>query len=138
MTAHVALYGRLGEEPKEIATSSGAPMAAASLAVAIEEHGVEDPPPLWVGVLAFGRLAEELLRHHKGDLLSVAGRLRRKRWTDREGREREQLELLADALVSARTVRPAGGRRYRPAGLERRAPAPRPRVEPELDDAIPF
>ena len=111
MSAQLAAHGRLGEDPKEITTSSGKAMAVCSLAVAIEEHGAGDPPPLWIGILAFGRTAEELLRHRRGDLLSVAGRLQRKRWTDRDGRERERLEVVADSLVSARTVRPAGGRK---------------------------
>ena len=43
--------------------------------------------------------------------MSVSGRLQFSRWTDRDGDEREQWAIVADALVSARTVRPRGGRR---------------------------
>ncbi len=111
MTAQLAVHGRLGDAPKAITTSSGRAMATASLAVSIEEHGNADPPPLWLNVIAFARLAEELLRHHKGDLLSVAGKLQRKRWVGQDGQERERWEVVADVIISARTVRPGGGRK---------------------------
>ena len=60
---------------------------------------------------AFGRVASDLAQHAKGDPVSVSGRLQWSRWTDRDGDEREQWQIIADALVSARTVRPRGGRR---------------------------
>ncbi|HEX2796054.1 MAG TPA: single-stranded DNA-binding protein [Immundisolibacter sp.] len=64
-----------------------------------------------LGIVAFGKLADLLLRHAKGDLLSASGRMQVRRWTDTDGTGREQLQLVADALVSARTVRPGGGRK---------------------------
>ncbi len=141
MTAQLAAHGRLGEDPKEIATSSGKAMAVCSLAVAIEEHGAGDPPPLWIGILAFGRTAEDLLRHRRGDLLSVAGRLQRKRWIGQDGQERERLEVICDALVSARTVRPAGGRKReggRSSPVEARHAVRAQAPVAELEDTIPF
>jgi single-strand DNA-binding protein len=62
----------------------------------------------WVGVVAFGRCAEDLLRHDKGELVSVSGRVQVNRWAGSDGEEREQLQVVADSIVSARTVRPAG------------------------------
>src|SRR5690348_10885159 len=101
-------YGRLAADPKPISTKTGKPMTVATMAVDIGDDG---DAPLWVGVVAFGRVAEDLERHGKGDLLSVSGRVQRKNWTDREGNTRESLQVIADALVSARTVRPSGGRK---------------------------
>lgn len=63
------------------------------------------------GIVAFGKLADLRLRHTKGDLVSASGRVQVRRWTDTDGTGREQLQLVADALVSARTVRPGGGRK---------------------------
>jgi single-strand DNA-binding protein len=108
MSASIAAYGRLGADPREIATRSGKPMSVATLAL---DAGDDDGPPLWLGIVAFGRLAEQLQRHAKGDPLSVSGRVQVRRWTDTSGAEHEQLQVIADAIVSARTVRLGGPRR---------------------------
>lgn len=107
----IAAYGRLGADPKSIQTKSGKAMAVGSLAVAITDRN-EDSEPLWLGLVAFGRRADDLMRHKKGDLLSASGTIQRNSWTDRQtGEVCEQLQVIADSLVSARTVRPGGGKR---------------------------
>lgn len=108
MSVQASAYGRLGGDPRQIPTKSGKDMAVANLAV---DAGDEDGPPLWIGLVCFGRLAEQLLRHAKGEPLSASGRLQVRRWVDTDGTGREQLQLVADALVSARAVRPGGGRK---------------------------
>src|SRR5690606_2826280 len=100
-------YGRLGGDPKSIETRTGTAMAVANLAVELPDRQNESHT-VWLGVVAFGRVAETLTRHSKGDLLSVVGRVQLNPYTDREGTEREQLQIIADAIVSARTVRPGG------------------------------
>lgn len=45
----IAAYGKLGGDPKSIETNSRKAMAVASLAVNLEERGVEDPEPEWIG-----------------------------------------------------------------------------------------
>ena len=70
MTAQIAAYGRLGRDPRQHETKSGKPMASASLAVTVEarERGADDAEgTLWLTVLAFGRVADELARHSAGD-----------------------------------------------------------------------
>lgn len=109
MTAQIAAHGRIGKDPKQIATKTGTTMAAASIAVDVSQR--EEQETLWLNVVAFGHVAESLLRHSQGDLISVAGRLQQNRWQTPEGEERVQLQVVADSLVSARSVRPAGGRR---------------------------
>ncbi len=111
MSASVAAYGRLGGDPRALDTKSGKPMTVATLAVDV---GEADAPPLWLGVVAFRKLADELRRHRKGDTLSASGRLQVRHWTDADGAQREQWQVIADAIVSARTVRP-GARQHRPA-----------------------
>ncbi len=110
MTAHIAAYGRLGSDPVQRQSQSGNPWATASIAVPL---GQNDDGALvqWFSVVAFGRVAETLARHTKGDLLSVSGKLQLNRWTDREGNDREQLQVIADTVMSAKAVRPTGGRR---------------------------
>lgn len=109
MTAQIAAHGRLGQAPRSIETRTGNAMAVASLACDISEDA--DGGPLWLGLVCFGQTAETLLRHSKGDLVSVSGRLQRRTWTDSEGATREQLQCVAETIISARSVRPGGGRK---------------------------
>lgn len=102
-------YGRLAST-KQVETRTGTTMAVAQLAVEVPDRS-GDGHTLWLGIVCFGRTAEALLRHSKGDLLSVVGRVQFNAYTDREGTEREQLQIIADAIVSARTVRPGGKRK---------------------------
>lgn len=141
MTAQISIYGRLGGDPRSIDTTSGKPMTVASVAVDVGERNVEDPAPEWFGIVAFGRHAEALAKHAKGECVAVSGRIQRNRFTDRNGNERVQLQVVADNLVSARTVRPGGGgRKAKPAESE---PAPEAEAAPanggeDFDDDIPF
>lgn len=109
MSAQIAAYGRLGADPMQRQSQSGKAWATASLAVTLAEDG--DSQAQWFGVVAFGRTAETLCRHAKGDLISVSGRLQLNRFRDRDGNDREQLQLIADTVISARTVRQRGGKR---------------------------
>ena len=56
-----------------------------------------DGDPTWLNVIVFGRQAEMLVESNagKGTRLLVAGRLENRPWTDREGNERQSLELTA-------------------------------------------
>lgn len=103
-------YGRLGGDPKSIETRTGTAMAVGQIAVEVPDRQ-GDGSTLWVGIVTFGKTADALLRHSKGDMLSVVGRVQRNAYTDRNGTEREQLQIIADAIVSARTVRPGGRRK---------------------------
>jgi len=122
----VAMYGRLGGDPRTIDTTSGKAMTVASMAVDIGERDTEDPEPEWLGVVAFGKHAETLAKHGKGECISVSGRVQRNRYRDRNGEERVQLQVIADAIVSARTARPGGGKKKAAA-----------KAEPDFDDEIP-
>jgi len=103
-----AIHGRLGKDAKAIPTKTGTPMAAASVAVDVSTNDRE--ATVWVRVTVFGRLAEQLQRHIKGETIAAAGRLELSKWTGEDGTEREQWNLIADSLLSARTVRPCGGK----------------------------
>ena len=143
MSAQIAAYGRLVADPRSIETRSGKAMTAARLAVTVEaridgEGGAEET--LWLSVLAFGCVAEDLARSAKGDPVSVSGRLTLNRYQSRDGEDRETWQVLADAVVSARSVRPRGGRRKGEGnGGERAdhrgATAP---ASADFDDDIPF
>ena len=114
MSAQIAAYGRLVADPRPIETRTGKPMTAARLAVNVEARingESEAEETLWLSVLAFGRVAEDLARSAKGEPVSVSGRVRLERHVAGDGEERETRQVLADAVVSSRSVRPRGGRR---------------------------
>lgn len=110
MSAQISIYGRLGNAPTERTSQAGNIWATASLAADLGD-GRTEVPAQWFGVVAFGRQAEDLLRHDKGDLLAVSGRLQARVWTDDEGHQRTRLQVITDTIISARTVRPGGKRR---------------------------
>lgn len=110
MSMQAAAHGRLGQDPREIQTSSGTVMAVASLAVTLtDRHGEEHTE--WLGIVAFGKVAEGLLRHKKGELVSVAGRCQRDDYKGQDGEQRRALQIVCDSVIGSRTVRPGGGRR---------------------------
>ena len=77
--------------------------------VALPCHGVENgEATFWLGVVAFGKQAEALAPHRKGDIVSVSGNMQINQWTAQGGPTASGYQVLADSVVSARTVKPAG------------------------------
>lgn len=112
MSAQIVAYGRIGRDPRDIPTRTGTAMAAVSLAVEVPcRNEGDDGATLWLDVLGFGSVATEPMRHAKGDSVSVSGRLALNRYQANDGSERESWQCIADSVISARTVRPKGGRR---------------------------
>ncbi|HAX5210548.1 TPA: single-stranded DNA-binding protein, partial [Escherichia coli] len=93
MTAQIAAYGRLVADPQLKTTSKGTQMAMATM---------------WLSVLAFGRQADALAKHHKGELVSVAGNMQVSQWTGQNGETLQGWQVIADSVISARTARPTG------------------------------
>ena len=159
MSGHAAVsaYGRLTGDPRAIETRTGNLMTVGRLAVSLpcRENGEDGEATAFFGLVAFGELAESLARHLKGDTVGAFGRVKINRYTNRDGEAREELSIMADSLVSARTVRPGGGRKKqstaaprtpdpllfaepdRPEQPEPEQPEPVP-AGPITDDDIPF
>ncbi len=88
-------------------------------------------------MLAFGKQAELLAGHHKGDMVSASGQLQLNRWKTQDGTQRETHQLIADTLISAKTVRP--GRKTSTANhLPPTASAKYPGDVPPFDDDLAF
>ena len=109
MTAQIAAYGRLVDDPQVKQTSKGTPMTLARMAVPLPCSQADDgTATTWLSVLAFGRQAEALERHRKGELLSVAGNMQISQWTGQNGETRQGWQVIADSVISARTARLGG------------------------------
>ncbi len=108
-------YGRLAFDPAERTTKTGKPMGTARLAVDATAANATDHETLWIDLLAFGTQAETLLKLAKGDMASAMGRLTKGAYTAKDGTQREQFTLIADAIVSAKSVRPGARPKREPA-----------------------
>ena len=105
-----SIYGRVGADPIERTTRNGKAMVTASLAVSAGRPDADEETQ-WFNLIAFGRAAKDLARHAKGDLIGCMGPLTKNHYTAHNGQERESWSLSIEAIVSARTVRPGGGRK---------------------------
>ncbi|HAX5210535.1 TPA: single-stranded DNA-binding protein [Escherichia coli] len=109
MTAQISAYGRLVDDPQVKTTSKGTAMAMARMAVSLPCTRAHDgQATLWLSVLAFGRQADALAKHHKGELVSVAGNMQVSQWTGQNGETLQGWQVIADSVISARTARPGG------------------------------
>jgi len=94
----VILVGRLGADPEIRYTLEGKPVATMRIATneVINRGGNKETLTEWHRVVAFGRLAEicgEFLR--VGTQVYLEGRLRTRKFEDKEGRERYITEIVA-------------------------------------------
>ncbi len=119
MSFQAAIHGRLGGDPREITTKTVTPMAVATVAVTLETRG-EEQETEWLGLVAFGKLAERLLRHRKGDMLSTAGKVQLNTWTTDGGqrmhpaRRAYELGHMGNRIeTNAERVRPTDGTTHR-------------------------
>ncbi|EJC5083026.1 single-stranded DNA-binding protein [Escherichia coli] len=112
MTAQIAAYGRLVDDPQVKQTSKGTPMTLARMAVSLPCSQAQDgQATLWLSVLAFGKQADQLAGHEKGNVISVSGTMQISQWTGQNGDTRQGYQVIADSVISAKTVRPGGSRR---------------------------
>ncbi len=82
MTAQISAYGRLVADPETRTTGKGTSMAMARLAVSLPCNAAADgQATFWLGVIAFGKQADALAKHQKGDLVSVVGNMQINQWT---------------------------------------------------------
>ncbi|HHH1244876.1 TPA: single-stranded DNA-binding protein [Yersinia enterocolitica] len=109
MVAQISAYGQLVADVQSRTTSNGGNMAFARMAVSLPCQKAENGEmTFWLGVTAFGKQAELLARHKKGDLLSVSGAMQVSQWTGKDGNTYNGYQVVVDAVISARTVKPSG------------------------------
>ncbi|MEX0735541.1 MAG: single-stranded DNA-binding protein [Steroidobacteraceae bacterium] len=116
----VILIGHLGQDPQSRAMPSGKAVVNLRLATSDQwrdkQTGENKEATEWHNVVMFDRLAEiaaEYLR--KGSHVYVEGRIRTRKWQDREGQDRYTTEIVANEMQML------GGR-----GSSDRAAAPAP------------
>jgi single-strand DNA-binding protein len=161
----VILIGNLGRDPEVRYTPSGAAVCNLRLATTrnwkSRDSGERQEETEWHSVVLYDRQAEvagEYLK--KGRPVYIEGRLKTRKWQDKDGNDRYTTEIVADSmqLLGGREGAGGGGggddgysresEGGAPSSSSRPAPAPRapaPRPAPkssagidEMDDDIPF
>ena len=150
----VILIGHLGADPETRAMPSGMTVANMRLATTEswkdKQSGEQQERTEWHNVALFGRLGEiaaEYLR--KGSQVYIEGRLRTRKWQDKEGRDRYTTEIVANEMQMLGGRGGAGGGASAAGGGGSSEPAPRPEhaeaaaggagaSRDDFDDDIPF
>ncbi|AUV42566.1 single-stranded DNA-binding protein [Citrobacter freundii complex sp. CFNIH9] len=150
MTAQISAYGRLVADVQSKTTSTGNQMAFTRMAVTLPCQKAENgEATFWLAITAFGKQAEALAKHQKGDMVSVAGNMQMSQWTGSDGGTQTGYQVIADSVISARTARPGGkkGQQGQATDALRRAQEQqRPPAQgyddydqtPPYDDQVPF
>ena len=157
----VILIGNLGKDPEVRYAPSGSAICNIALATSRswkdKTTGERQEETEWHRVVFFDRMAEvagEYLK--KGKSVYIEGRLKTRKWTDKEGAEKYTTEIMADKMemLGSREAGAGGGGSSddmgsaqaaspRSAPPARSAPAPKPAAKTstgfdDMDDDIPF
>ncbi len=99
----VILVGNLGKDPETRYMPSGSAVTNLTLATSEswkdKQSGEQQERTEWHKIAMFGRLAEiaaEYLR--KGSQVYIEGKLRTRKWQDKEGKDRYTTEIVADEM----------------------------------------
>jgi len=150
----VILVGNLGRDPETRYMPDGAAITNASVATSFQWNdkasGEKKEETEWHRVVFRGKLAEiagEYLK--KGSQVYVEGRLRTRKWQDKEGHDKYTTEIVADRMQMLGARSGAGEPRGEPRGdaapMESKAAEPKsPAAKKpagkfdDLEDDIPF
>lgn len=144
----VIILGNLGRDPEVRFSADGAAVCNIAIATSSswkdKNSGEKREETEWHKVVFYGRLAEiagEYLK--KGKPVYVEGRLKTRKWQNKEGVDQYTTEVIADSMQLL------GGREegsQAPAPQQRQAPAAQPQAQRQPaanladmdDDSIPF
>ncbi len=145
----VILIGNLGKDPETRYLPSGDAVANFSIATTEkfkDKSGAMQEHTEWHRISFFGRQAEiagEYLK--KGSPVYVEGRIRTRKWQDKEGQDRYSTEIVGDRMQLLGSRGGAESMAREPAtagagasGEKRAAPAKKGGGFDEMDDDIPF
>ena len=140
----VIVVGNLGKDPETRFMPDGKAVCNFSVATTDtwkdKATGEKKEATEWHRVSAFGRLAEicgEYLK--KGSQVYVEGKLRTRKWQDKEGQDRYTTEIIADAMQMLGSRSGMGGSEAREPATGESRPAKKPAGQfQDMDDDIPF
>ena len=142
----VHLIGRLGRDPEVKYLASGDAVCNFSMATSEswkdKKTGEKKEATEWHNISMYGRLAEiagEYLQ--KGSLIYVEGKLKTRKWQDRDGNDRYTTEVNCNEMRMLGSKSDTGGGRDSDNGGEQRRKATQQKKQSDFDDDdsdIPF
>lgn len=102
MLNKVMLIGRVGRDPEVRYMPNGEPVAQLSVATSEKwknQHGEAQERTEWHNIVAYGKLAEIIGKWlKKGAPVYFEGKIRSRKYSDRQGVERTAYEIIADEM----------------------------------------
>src|SRR5450631_3575038 len=143
----VILVGNLGKDPESRFLPDGGAVCNFSVATTDkwkDKSGEQQERTEWHRISTFAKLAEicgEYLK--KGSQVYIEGKLRTRKWQDKEGQDRYTTEIIADAMQMLGSRSGMGGGEPRetrePSAAGESKPAKKPAGQfQDMDDDIPF
>ena len=126
----VILLGHLGRDPELRMSKNGKAFCTFSMATSENRKvgGEWQSDTTWHYVTVFGDAAERVAGNsQKGDLMLVQGRISRRKYQDKDGNEKESVEIMANRC---NPIVPKGERRP--------AAKPTPQAPMDFEDDLPF
>lgn len=105
----VILIGNLGADPEANFMKNGDPVVNFRLATSIrtkdKETGSYKQDTEWHRVVCYGKSAEYVVEYvKKGSKVYIEGRLKTRKWTDKEGVDRYTTEIVASVVQGVDTA----------------------------------
>lgn len=100
----IIVIGNVGRDPELRYTPNGKAMASFSLATNHNYQkatGEWEQQTEWFRIIVWSPMAERVVdRIQKGSLAYVEGRLQTRTWTGQDGKERKEIEVIANQVLS--------------------------------------
>lgn len=132
----VIIVGALGRDPETKFTADGLAICRMSIATSRkykDSKGAVQEETEWHRIVLFAKLAEIAQQYlKKGSSVYIEGRLRTRKYTDKEGVERFQTEIICETLKML-------GEKSQPASVRSSNVQKKPAAQaPAMDDDTPF
>jgi single-strand DNA-binding protein len=136
----VQIIGNLGRDPEVRYTQSGSSIANVTIATSRQwkdkTTSEKKEETEWHRVVFYDRLAEVVGEYlKKGSTCYVEGRLKTRKWQDKEGKDNYTTEIVADQM---QMLGGRGEQEPAPKQASKPAPAKAPTSFDDMDSDIPF
>lgn len=115
----VILLGNLGKDPELRYSSQQFPIGSFSLATSErrkDQNGEWKDAVEWHNIVVLGKQAENCNKFlKKGSQAYIEGKIRTRKWQDKEGKDRYTTEIVADSVQFVGAKGQSGGERYQEA-----------------------
>lgn len=137
------LVGRLGADPEVRTLESGTKVSSIRLATSErykDRNGNQQEATEWHNVVLWRGLADITEKYlKKGDQVYVEGRIKTRKWTDKDGNDRYSTDIVANEMTMLGGASSGGGGQQSsaPASNQNQVNEPAASLD-DIDDDLPF